>query len=207
MVHASDGVVTVAGVTEGIATAGGGRMVILAAALSALVTGVITIVSGEYTEITSERDLNAAQLARERRQILDDPEGELDELTQIYQSKGLTPDVARVVAEQLTARDALAAHAEAELDIDELPATLHFVASAAVAFMLGGALPLTGMMLTSASTRSDVNIVITLTALAVIAAVGARLTGYDVRRGVVRAVLIGGVTMGLTYLLGSLVTF
>ncbi len=115
---ANDGIVSTAGLVVGVAGATTSRTAILTAGLAGLFAGSLAMASGEYVSVSSQRDAERAMLALERRELAESPQAEADELAQIYESKGLEAGLARQVAEQLMARDPLAAHAEAELGID-----------------------------------------------------------------------------------------
>ena len=115
---ANDGIVSTAGLVVGVAGATTSRTAILTAGLAGLFAGSLAMASGEYVSVSSQRDAERAMLALERRELAESPQAEADELAQIYESKGLEASLARQVAEQLMARDPLAAHAEAELGID-----------------------------------------------------------------------------------------
>ena len=115
--ESSDGILTSAGICEGFAGAGVGSSVLIFAGFAGLVAGTLAMGAVEYSKLRAERDQQAAQLAKERVQIETAPDAELDELTQLYVSRGLSPGLARQVAIELTAHDALAAHAEAEYGI------------------------------------------------------------------------------------------
>ena len=161
---------------------------------------------GEYVSVSSQRDSERSQLATERRELSEDPKQELDELAEIYTSKGLTPETARLVAIELTAHDALAAHADAELriDPDALTNPLHAAVASAAAFTLGALLPLVAILLPPEGSRVLVTVVAVLIALAVAGAVSALIGGSGVRLAVTRIVIGGGAGLALTYTIGRL---
>ena len=203
---ANDGIVSTAGLVVGVAGATSDRGPIFTAGLAGLVAGAISMALGEYISVSSQRDSERSQLATERRELSDDPQQELDELAEIYTSKGLKPETARLVAIELTDHDALAAHADAELriDPDELTNPLHAAVASAAAFTLGALLPLVAILLPPESSRVLVTVVAVLIALAVAGAVSARIGGSSVRLAVTRIVVGGGAGLALTYTIGRL---
>ena len=205
---ANDGIVSTAGLVLGVAAATASRASILTAGLAGLVAGALSMASGEYVSVSTQRDTERAALELERRELATDPEGELQELADIYQAKGLTAELALEVARQLHEGDsALAAHAEAELGI-----TLHNLVSpwkaavtSAVSFFIGSALPLLAVLLTTPTWRSPVTFLSMLVALVVTGSVSARLGGARRGRAVVRVVVGGALAMAVTYGIGRLV--
>ena len=135
---ANDGIVSTAGLVVGVAGASAERGAIATAGLAGLVAGAVSMALGEYVSVSSQRDSEKAQLAKEARELRDDPEEELAELAGIYEAKGLSPATARTVAEELTAHDALAAHLDAELGIDpdELTSPSKAAAASALSFTI-----------------------------------------------------------------------
>lgn len=164
---ANDGVVSTAGLVVGVAGATASRSVILTAGLAGLFAGALAMAVGEFVSVSSQRDSERAMLALERRELAETPEPELTELAGLYQAKGLSPELARQVAEQLSAHDALAAHAEAELGINprELTNPWHAAGASFVAFSVGALLPLVAILAPPASLRVVVTVVVVLAAL------------------------------------------
>ena len=156
-----------AGIVIGVAGATASRGVILTAGIAGLVAGALSMAVGEYVSVSTQRDTERALLAKERRELHETPEEELAELTEIYLAKGLSADVAREVAEQLTAHDALGAHAEAELGInpDELSSPWHAAFASLVAFTVGALLPLLAIALPPPGGRVLVTVVAVVLAL------------------------------------------
>jgi vacuolar iron transporter family protein len=205
---ANDGIVSTAGLVLGVAATTTDRTAILTAGLAGLVAGALSMASGEYVSVSTQRDTERAALDLERRELRDDPEGELQELAEIYQRKGLTPELAMEVATQLHAGDnALEAHAEAELGItvENLVSPWNAAFTSAVAFTIGSALPLVAILVTSPSWRSLVTFLAMLLALVITGSVSARLGGAGRRRAVVRVVVGGAIAMAVTYGIGRLV--
>ena len=152
---ANDGVVSTAGLVVGVAGATASRTAILTAHLAGLFAGALAMASGEYVSVSSQRDAEQAMLALERRELAESPRAEVAELARIYEAKGLQPGLARQVAERLTAHDALAAHAEAELGIDpqQLARPGHAAAASFLSFTAGALLPLLAITLVPGSAR------------------------------------------------------
>jgi vacuolar iron transporter family protein len=204
---ANDGIVSTAGIVLGVAGATASRGVILTAGIAGLAAGALSMAVGEYVSVSTQRDTERALLAKERRELHETPDEELAELTGIYLAKGLSADVARQVAEQLTAHDALGAHAEAELGInpDELSSPWHAAFASLVAFTVGALLPLLAISLPPPAGRVLVTVVAVVLALIFTGVVSARLGHAPWRRPLVRNVAGGLLAMGITYGIGSLV--
>src|SRR5580692_2803752 len=178
---ADDGIVSVAGIVLGVAGATASRGVIFTAGLAGLVAGAVSMSLGEYVSVSSQRDSESALLAQERRELAQTPEEELAELTALYEAKGLTAATARTVAEELTAHDAFAAHADAELHIspDDLANPVQAAAASALSFTLGALLPLLAILLPPATWRVPVTFLAVLAALALTGTVSARIGGSN----------------------------
>jgi len=204
---ANDGIVSTAGIVVGVAGATSDRQAILIAGIAGLCAGALSMGAGEYVSVSTQRDTERALLAKERRELSDEPEEELAELAYLYQQKGLSPDLARRVAQELTAHDALAAHAEVELGIDpdELTNPWQAAFASMIAFTIGALLPLLTITLTSESSRLGVTVGAVAVALAITGWASARLGGADVRRAVLRNVGGGLLAMLVTYLIGQAV--
>ena len=204
---ANDGIVSVAGLVVGVAGATLERGPIATAGLAGLVAGAVSMALGEYVSVSSQRDSQAALLVKEERELAEDPESELAELAGLYEAKGLSPGTAQKVAEELTAHDALAAHVDAELgiDADELTSPGQAAGASALAFTLGGLLPLVAILLPSATWRVPVAVVAVLIALAVAGFLGARLGDAPPRPAMLRVVLGGALGLAVTYGIGTLV--
>ncbi len=204
---ANDGIVSTASLVVGVAGATTDRTQILVAGLAGLFAGAMSMASGEYVSVSSQRDAERALLAKERRELEETPEEELEELKEIYEDKGLDERTAEEVARQLTRHDALAAHADAELHIDPDELTNPWGAAIAsfLSFIIGALLPLAAIALTPTTLRVPVTVVAAVLALALTGFVSARLSGADRRRAIVRNVAGGLIAMGVTYAIGSLV--
>ena len=204
---ASDGILTSAGICEGFAGAGVGSSVLIFGGFAGLVAGTLAMGAVEYSKLRAELDQQAGELARERVQIETAPEAELDELTELYVSRGLSPGLARQVAVELTAHDALAAHAEAEHGITPASAIVPLRDALAVsaAFAAGGIIPWLAVVLIPGAPRAGVTFVIVLLALALTGWVSARISDVRSARPIMRMAGIGALAMVITYLAGLVI--
>ena len=201
---ANDGIVSTAAIVLGVAGATDERGPIILAGLVGLMAGAMSMAAGEYVSVSTQRDTERAVLDIERRELAETPDEELAELTAIYAAKGLDEDLARKVAVQLTAKDALGAHAEAELglDPDGLTNPWHAALASFVSFVVGALIPLLGVVVSS---QAWVTVAAVVIALAVTGSVSARLGRAPVARAVARNIAGGLLAMAVTYLLGGLV--
>lgn len=204
---ANDGIVSTAGLVVGVAGATTATGPILTAGIAGLVAGAVSMALGEYVSVSSQRDTEKSLLAKERDELLNFPEQELAELAAIYVAKGASPATAQALAVELTAKDAFAAHVDAELglDPDELTNPWHAAGSSAVAFTLGSILPLVAILLPPAHARVAVTFVVVLIALAITGVVSAKLGSFRMPRAVARLVLGGALAMAVTFAIGQLV--
>jgi vacuolar iron transporter family protein len=203
---ANDGLISTASLVVGVAASGAARGSVLIAGIAGLVAGAMSMAAGEYVSVSSQADTERADLARERRELRDDPEGEHAELAAIYVSHGLTPELAATVATQLTERDALAAHAREELGLSELTTARPLQAALASAgtFALGALLPVLLVALVPPTLLSVVVTATSLVLLAVLGAVAARVGGANVGRGALRVLFWGALAMGASAVIGRL---
>ena len=203
---ANDGIVSTAGLVMGVAGATDSSTTIAIAGVAGLTAGALSMAAGEYVSVSTQRDSEEGLLAKERRELAEDPEDELAELAGIYVDKGLSEELALQVARELTDHDALGAHAEAELGIDPDDLTSPWQAAGAsmLAFTVGALLPLLTITLTPPGVRIWVTVVAVVVALAGTGWTSARL-GYG-RTGpaVLRNVAGGAFAMAVTYLIGTL---
>ena len=204
---ANDGIVSTAGIVVGVAGATPDRTSILVAGVAGLAAGALSMATGEYVSVSTQRDSELALLAKERRELRDEPVEELEELAGLYVAKGLSEDLALEVAQQLTKHDALGAHAEAELGIDPDDITNPWSAAFAsmAAFTLGALLPLLTIMLVGPDARVAVTVVSVLVALALTGWCSAKLSFGPPGRAVLRNIAGGTIAMVVTYAIGSLV--
>ncbi len=202
---ANDGIISTAGLVVGVAGSTTSRATILAAGVAGLLAGSLSMAAGEYVSVSSQRDSERAALDMERKELAEEPEAELDELTDLLAERGLSLDVAREAAQQLTERDALRAHARVELGInpDELANPWHAAFASLVAFTVGALLPLLAIILPGPSARVPVTVVAVLGALTLCGVLSARLGGAPVPRAVGRNVAGGALAMAVTYAVGT----
>lgn len=204
---ANDGIVSTASLVLGVAAADASPAAIFTAGLAGLAGGSLSMAAGEYVSVSSQRDVEQADLAIERRELAESPEAERDELERIYQAKGLPQPLARQVADALTASgDPLAVHAREELKLDpeDLARPVQAAVVSALSFAAGAALPLGLIMLAPPSLRIPLTLVAALLALASLGMLSARLGRAPIVRALVRVVIGGVLAMGLTYGLGAL---
>ena len=203
---ANDGIVSTAGLVVGVAGATDARSSLLTAGLAGLLAGSMSMAAGEYVSVSTQRDSEKAALAEERRELRDQPEAELEELTELLEDRGLSRDVALEAAQQLTERDALKAHARVELGIDpdQLANPWHAAWASFLAFTAGALLPLLAMVLPPAAWRLAVTVVSVLGALVLTGWTSARLGAADPRRAMLRNVAGGALAMAVTYGAGAL---
>lgn len=202
---ANDGIVSTAGLVVGVAGATTDTGTLLLTGLAGLVAGSLSMAGGEYVSVSTQRDSEQAMLELERWELRELPEVELEELADLYRDRGLAPDLAREVAEQLTEHDALAAHAEVELGIDpdELTSPWHAAWSSMVAFAAGALLPLLAIVLPPPSTRVAITAVSSALALALTGLVSARIGRSAIGPAITRNVVTGVLAMGVTFAVGS----
>ena len=204
---ANDGIVSTAGLVMGVAGANVAARALLVAGLAGVVAGALSMAGGEYVSVSSQKDTELAALEAGRRQIRDDPEGELQDLTAIFTTKGVTADLSREVAVQMTKHDALGALAELKLGIDAETRTSpwHAAWASMAAFTIGAVIPLLAMVLSSPSTRIVATVVAVTIALVLTGITSAHLGGGSPVRPMVRNVLVGSLAMSVTFIVGHLV--
>jgi vacuolar iron transporter family protein len=204
---ANDGIVSTAGIVMGVAGATDERTPVVVAGIAGLVAGALSMAAGEYVSVSTQRDSERSMLALEAEELERMPQTELRELAKIYERKGLSRDLARRVAEELTEHDALAAHAEAEFGIDKDNLTKPWNAALAsmVAFTVGALLPLLVIALTPLEIRIWATVGAVAIALAVAGFISARLGFSPWGRAVLRNVGGGLIAMGITYAVGTVV--
>jgi VIT1/CCC1 family predicted Fe2+/Mn2+ transporter len=203
---ANDGIISTACLVLGVAAASASRSAILTVGLAGLVAGAASMALGEYISVSSQRDAEDANIAKEKWELANVPEHELEELTAMYVHKGLSPELARQVAEEFTAGDALKIHLAEELGISEHSRAqpVEAMVGSAAAFAVGAAVPLVAIAVSSTSNRIVVTIAIVVVALLGLGAAGARAGGAHPVRPIVRVVLGGLVAIGLTMAVGKL---
>jgi VIT1/CCC1 family predicted Fe2+/Mn2+ transporter len=204
---ANDGIVSTAGLVMGVAGATTDSGAILIAGVAGLVAGSISMAGGEYTSVSAQKDSEKAALQKERQELAADPDGELRELAWFYEQKGMSLELATKVAKELTEKDALKAHAEAELGIDsEQHASPGQAALASfVAFAGGSLLPLLAVTGPWVEFRIPVTVTAVVASLAITGYVGAKIGGARSTAAIIRNVVVSLLTMGITYAIGQLV--
>ena len=202
---ANDGITSVAGIVIGVAGATNNIKAIATAGVAGLVAGAMSMAGGEYVSVSTQRDTERAALAQERWELENLPDDELAELTGIYQGKGLSPELASRVAAELTAHDALRAHADAELGVNPDDLTNPWAAALAsfAAFTVGALIPLLMILAPVGGWRTWLCVGAVLVGLVVTGWVSARLGGASARRAMARNVVMGAATMAFTWLVGK----
>jgi VIT1/CCC1 family predicted Fe2+/Mn2+ transporter len=203
---ANDGIVSTAALVVGVAASGALPGVVLTTGIAGAVAGAMSMAAGEYVSVKSQSDAERADLAVEKRELAENATMELHELAGIYRQRGLSPELAQRVAEELTANDALEAHARDELGITEAQRArpIQAALASATAFGVGSILPLAGVLLAPAALLQPVTIVLTLVSLILTGGLAAHTGGAPVFRGALRLVFWGSLAMLATSLVGRL---
>lgn len=208
---ANDGLISTASLVVGVAAADSSRSAILVAGIAGLTAGALSMAAGEYVSVSSQRDSERADLARERRELAESPEAERNELAQLYRHRGLSAELADKVADELSRLDRLTIHARDELGIDvaALANPVQAALVSALSFVIGAVVPILVVFLSTASLRVPATMAVTLIGLVILGATGARLGGAPLGRAALR-VLIGGVlalliSLAIGHLTGSAV--
>jgi VIT1/CCC1 family predicted Fe2+/Mn2+ transporter len=203
---ANDGIVSTASLVLGVAAASGGRSEVLIAGVAGLVAGAMSMAAGEYVSVSSQADTEKADLKRERAELATTPEREMDELAAIYTQRGLDPALARQVAEQLTANDALAAHARDELGISETMTArpVQAAVASAASFAVGAILPLLVVWLAPEMSLALAVALTSLFFLALLGTVSARVGGAPMGKAALRVTFWGALAMLATTVVGAL---
>lgn len=203
---ANDGIISTASLLLGVAAADASRSTILTAGMAGLVAGAISMALGEYVSVSSQRDSERSDIAKETWELEHQADHELEELTGIYQAKGLSRDLARQVAQELTEHDALGAHLRDELGIstDGLARPFQAAWSSMLAFSVGAGIPLAASAIAASGQRIVAIIAVAVASLLGLGYLGARLGGAAPARPVARVVVGGLIAMGVTMLVGKL---
>jgi VIT1/CCC1 family predicted Fe2+/Mn2+ transporter len=203
---ANDGIVSVASIVVGVAGASNSTSFIITAGVAGLTAGALSMAVGEYVSVSTQRDTEKALLEKERGELRDVPEAELQELATIYQAKGLSRETAQIVAQELTAHDAFAAHVEAELHIDpdDLTNPMAAALASAAAFLVGGIIPLISIIFPPEDLRIVVTFVAVLVALIITGTLSAYAGGANKTRATIRVVVGGFLAMIITFGVGKL---
>lgn len=203
---ADDGVVSVASLMIGVAASSASNSAVLIAGVAGLVAGAMSMAAGEYVSVSSQRDAERATIAVEKKELAQHPKAELAELAMIYEKRGLDRELARKVAEQLTAHGQLEAHVRDELGLTEATRARPLQAAlvSAASFALLAALPIAALLLSNARLRIPVMAFVALASLSVLGATGGRLAGAPPGRAALRVLVGGGVAMAVSALIGRL---
>jgi VIT1/CCC1 family predicted Fe2+/Mn2+ transporter len=203
---ANDGIISTASLIAGVAAAAAAPNDVLIAGVAGLVAGAMSMAAGEYVSVSSQSDTEQADLTAERKELRDDPAFELEELASIYVKRGVDHALARQVAQQLMAKDALAAHAHDELGISEITAArpVQAALTSAATFAVGAAMPLLMAVVSPASVLVPVVFAASLGFLALLGAIGAKAGGASMLRATVRVTFWGALAMALTAGIGKL---
>lgn len=203
---ANDGIVSTASLIVGVAAANALRSDVLVAGIAGLVAGAMSMAAGEYVSVSSQADTEQAELARERRELANDGDFELEELTAIYVKRGVEPPLAKQVAQQLMNHDALASHARDELGISETMSArpIQAAIASAAAFAVGAAMPLLTVLLVSEKSIVPAVTGMSLFFLAILGMLSAKVGGAPIIRSTIRVAFWGALAMGLTALVGSI---
>jgi VIT1/CCC1 family predicted Fe2+/Mn2+ transporter len=203
---ANDGIVSTASLIVGVAAAAASPNQILIAGVAGLVAGAMSMAAGEYVSVSSQADTEKADLAREREELQRYPDSELNELAGIYVGRGVEPQLAREVAKQLTAKDALVAHARDELGISEITTARPIQAAftSAATFSAGAALPLATVMVSPPNLIPASVSIAALVFLAALGAIGAHAGGAPMLRATLRVTFWGALAIAITAAIGKL---
>jgi VIT1/CCC1 family predicted Fe2+/Mn2+ transporter len=202
---ANDGIVSTAGIVMGVAGATVESGPILIAGVAALVAGSISMAGGEYASVSAQRDSEIAALAKERKELKDNPEGEMLELVEYYRNRGISQSLSTQIAEELSAKDPVRAHAEAELGIssDEHVSPKAAAVASFIAFALGSTLPIVAIAGPWVEYRELATVASVVVALALTGYFGARIGKAKPLRAVFRNVVVSLLTMGIAFAIGS----
>lgn len=201
---ANDGLVSTASLIVGVAAASASNNEILIAGIAGLVAGAMSMAAGEYVSVSSQLDSESADLEKEKRELIEQPELEIQELQYIFIHRGLKEETALEVAKQLTAHDALSAHAREELGISEITTArpLQAAITSAITFAIGAGLPLVSVLFLPTQFVTYGVVISTLVFLALLGSMGAKVGGADMAKAMARVTLWGCVAMAITALIG-----
>ncbi len=203
---ANDGIISVTSLVVGMAASGASTHTLLITCIAGLISGATSMAAGEYISVKSQQDIEYADLKFEAQELENNPHHELKELTQIYILRGLTPELAHEVAVQLTAKDALEAHARDEIGINEMTAAkpLQAAGSSALSFSLGALCPMLAILLSPEQWIAQIVMVVGILSLAILGALSSYFAGTMILRGSLRVTLWGIIAMAFSSWIGSL---
>jgi vacuolar iron transporter family protein len=204
---ANDGIISTASLVIGVAVGSASGSEVLLAGVAGLVAGAMSMAAGEYVSVSSQADTEAADLAREKRELQEQPDSELEELTRIYVDRGVDPALARQVAYQMMAKDALGTHARDELGLSEhvIARPVQAALTSAATFASGAVLPIIATLLAPAGWTASTVSGASLVCLAALGAIGARAGGANIARPTIRVTFWGAFAMAATAAIGALV--
>ena len=203
---ANDGIISISSLAIGIATASSTREPIILATVAGLVAGALSMAAGEYVSVSSQTDIEKADIERESQELEENPELELNLLAQIYEKRGLKKETAMMVAKELTEVDALAAHMRDELGINEISQAkpLQAAMASGAAFTIGGVLPLLVTLFSPVESMEYFLYVFTIFFLVLLGIISARTGGANVTKAIIRITIWGTLAMGLSAIVGYL---
>ncbi len=203
---ANDGIVSTASIIVGVAGASSSNQFILTAGVAGMVAGALSMGVGEYISVSTQRDTEKALIEKERQELIDNPEEELQELTKIYENKGLSSVTAETVARELTARDAFAAHLDAELGIDpnHLTNPWHAAYASAISFVSGSIIPIVMIIISPVNIRIPLTFFGVLVALIFTGALSAYAGEANIKKAIIRVTSGGILAMIITFFIGKL---
>ncbi len=203
---ANDGIVSIAALIIGVASASSDVKAIATAGVAGLAAGALSMAAGEYVSVSTQRDAERSYIAREKRELEEDPAREVEELAAYYQQKGLKHRTAKLVAKELTDHNVLAAHLEAEFGLveEDLTNPWHASVASAISFIAGGLIPMAAILITPENQRIQVTFVAVLAALAVTGYVSAKVSDANKKRAILRVLFSGAFAMIITSMIGSL---
>lgn len=203
---ANDGIVSIAALVVGVAGATNDTTAIATAGVAGLIAGALSMAAGEYVSVSTQRDAEKAYIAKEEKELEEDPEGELEELIQYYRSKGLKRATAKQVSIELTEKDVLAAHLEAEFGLSEhdLTSPLNAAIASAVSFIAGGLIPIAAIIIPPSDIRILVAFASVIAALSVAGYISAKVSDANIPKAILRVVLGGTFAMIVTYTVGTI---
>jgi vacuolar iron transporter family protein len=204
---ANDGIISTASLILGVAAAAATKNDIMLAGVAGLVAGAMSMAAGEYVSVSSQSDTEQADLEKERRELAEDPDFELEELAQIYVARGVEVELAREVAQQLMAKDALAAHARDELGMSEITAArpIQAALTSAATFSMGAAAPLALVLLSPKGLLIPMVAAGSLLFLAILGFLGAKTGGASILTPIIRVTFWGAIAMAVTAGIGAIV--
>ena len=203
---ANDGTISVASLVVGVAAAGATQSNVFLTGVAGLVAGAMSMAAGEYVSVQSQADTEGADIDAEKRELENEPERELAELTSIYVGRGLDQPLARLVAEKLTANDALGAHIRDEIGITETlrARPIQAAFASAIAFFMGAIIPVATALLAPPALVAEVTSATAIVTLAILGGIAAKAGGSSIAQGAVRVAFWGALAMGLTAVVGKL---